>query len=73
MRVGHRISSPKGAAKKEVHTNRPQVAGKSTPHSQPRGPAPPISQFSGWGSGYPAQDQQAVFRARAWIDRRLTM
>ena len=60
MRVGHRISSPKGAAKKEVHTNRPQVAGKSTPHSQPRGLAPPTSKFSGWGNGYPTQGQQLL-------------
>ena len=27
-RVGHGIASPKGAAKKEVHTSRPQVAGR---------------------------------------------
>ena len=78
MRVGHRISSPKGAAKKEVHTNRPQVAGKSTPHSQPRGPAPPISQFSGWGNGYPTQGQlcscllcQRTRKDRFFCSRRL--
>ena len=43
MRVGHRISSPKGAAKKEVHTNRPRslekalhtVNREARPHQSP--------------------------------------